>query len=173
MSVAIFDDADEEVLPEIIGEVVTRGENFMRGYYKEPALTEEVSRAGWYHTGDLGYTDHEGFLYIVDRKKDMIIRGGQNIYPAEIENLLYEHPRVGECAVIGVPDPILGETAAAIIVPKPQPLLSAPDLSSFLAGRLAHYKLPVQYHFVQGLPHNASGKILKRELRMLARAGTL
>jgi long-chain acyl-CoA synthetase len=173
MSIAIFDDDDHEVAPGVVGEVVTQGVNLMKGYYHDDESTALAVRGGWYHTGDLGYLDEEGFLYVIDRKKDMIIRGGQNVYPAEVENVLYQHPGVLECAVIGVPHPILGEEIVAVVVQKPQCALSPDEMSAFARGRIASYKIPVRYHFVDKLPHNASGKILKRELRNWAREGAL
>lgn len=173
MSVAIFDDLDHEVPPGVVGEVVTQGVNLMKGYYHDAQGTALALRGGWYHTGDLGYLDEEGFLYVIDRKKDMIIRGGQNVYPIEVENVLYQHPGVLECAVIGVPHPILGEEIVAVIVQKPGWKVTADQMSEFAHGRIATYKIPVRYHFVDKLPHNASGKILKRELRNLARDGVL
>ncbi len=173
MTVAIVDDDDQLVEFGVVGEVVTQGINLMKGYYKNTMATDEVVRRGWYHTGDLGYMDEEGFLYIVDRKKDMIIRGGQNIYPAEVENVLHMHPDIVECAVIGEPHPIYGEEVAAIIVARTGSTLTCDSLRSFCHGRIAQYKIPVHVHFVDELPHNASGKILKRELRDLSRRGVL
>ncbi|NMP21062.1 class I adenylate-forming enzyme family protein [Sulfobacillus harzensis] len=173
MTLAIVDEHDQEVAPGVVGEVVTRGVNLMKGYYKNPEATRQVLDNGWYHTGDLGYMDDEGFLYVIDRKKDMIIRGGQNVYPAEVENVLYAHPDVVECAVIGVPHKIYGEEVAAVVVKKPDSHLSSDDLAWFVKDRIAAYKVPVRYYFVDELPHNASGKILKRELRELAHQGVL
>lgn len=173
MTLAIFNEYDQEVNPGIVGEVVTRGINLMKGYYKNPETTREVQNKGWYHTGDLGYMDDEGFLYVIDRKKDMIIRGGQNVYPAEVENVLYAHPEVVECAVIGLPHKIYGEEVAAVVVKKPGSALDSEILARFAKDRIAAYKVPVRYYFVDELPHNASGKILKRELRELAHQGVL
>ena len=173
MTIAIFNEHDQEVEPGVVGEVVTQGINLMKGYLNNPDATAEVVRNGWYHTGDLGYVDNEGFLYIVDRKKDMIIRGGQNIYPAEVENVLHTHPDIVECAVIGVPHPIYGEEVAAVMVLKPGAVLTGDTLHLYLRDRLAKYKIPVHYHVLDGLPHNASGKILKRELREMAYHGIL
>ncbi len=173
MTIAVFDDDDHELPSGVVGEVVTQGVNLMKGYYKNPQATHDAVQNGWYHTGDLGYLDNEGFLYIIDRKKDMIIRGGQNIYPAEVENVLYQHPDVVECAVIGVPHTIYGEEVAAVIVKKAGALLDGERLRLFAKDRIASYKLPVHYHFVDELPHNASGKILKRDLRAMARDGIL
>lgn len=173
MTIAIFDEEDQEVPPGVIGEVVTQGVNLMKGYYRNPEATQDVVQNGWYHSGDLGYLDESGFLYIIDRKKDMIIRGGQNIYPAEVENVLYRHPDVVECAVIGVPHPIYGEEVAAVVVTRAGSALTAEALRLHAKDSIAAYKIPVHYHFVDELPHNASGKILKRQLRELARQGAL
>ncbi len=173
MTIAIFGDDDKEAPPGVVGEVVTQGVNLMKGYYKNPEATADAIQNGWYHSGDLGYMDNEGFLYIIDRKKDMIIRGGQNIYPAEVENVLYQHPDVVECAVIGVPHHIYGEEVAAVVVKKAGSPLDGESLRLFAKDRIASYKLPVQYRFVDELPHNASGKILKRDLRAMARDGVL
>ncbi|MCY0879157.1 MAG: AMP-binding protein [Firmicutes bacterium] len=173
MTIAIVDDADREVDPGVVGEIVTRGPNLMKGYYKDEASTEAALRHGWYHTGDLGYCDSDGYLYVIDRKKDMITRGGQNIYPLEVETVLSQHPAVQECAVIGVPHPILGEEVAAVIVRQRGALVTEAVLRDFLSQHLASYKVPVHYYFVDALPHNASGRVLKRELRTLARRGAL
>ncbi len=173
MTIAIFDEEDCEVAPGVVGEVVTQGINLMKGYYQNPHATAEAVRNGWYHSGDLGYLDEDRFLYVIDRKKDMIIRGGQNIYPAEVENAIYKHPDVMECAVIGVSHPIYGEEVAAIVVRKSGSTVSGEDLRLHIKDQIAAYKVPVHYHFVDELPHNASGKILKRQLRELANQGAL
>jgi acyl-CoA synthetase (AMP-forming)/AMP-acid ligase II len=165
--VRIFDDSDQELRAGQVGEIVIRGTNIMKGYWRKPEETAEALRSGWYHTGDLGYIDEEGYIFIVDRKKDMIISGGFNVYPKEIEAALDDHPAVIESAVIGIPDQAWGETPLALVVlnkgatpPGPQ------DLMDFLRSRLAGYKLPRGgIRFVQELPRNASGKVLKRELR--------
>ena len=173
MTISIQDDQDHEVGAGVVGEVVTQGINLMQGYYKKPDAFREAVRNGWYHTGDLGYLDEEGFLYIIDRKKDMIIRGGQNIYPAEIENVLYTHSDIVECAVIGLPHPIYGEEVAAIVVRRAGSSLTEEAVRAHVKGQVAHYKEPVQVRFVDELPHNASGKILKRVLRELGGQGAL
>lgn len=171
MTVAIMDDTDREVDAGVVGEVVTQGINLMQGYFQNPRAFSDAVRQGWYHTGDLGYLDDEGFLYIVDRKKDMIIRGGQNIYPAEIENVLYTHPDVVECAVIGLAHPVYGEEVAAVIVPRLGSDLTVDSVKNHIKGQVAPYKEPVHVWFVDELPHNASGKILKRDLREWAKRG--
>ncbi|PSR21484.1 MAG: AMP-dependent synthetase [Sulfobacillus acidophilus] len=173
MTVSIFDDNNHEVAAGVVGEIVTQGINLMKGYFKNEDAFKEVVRDNWYHTGDLGYLDEEGFLYVVDRKKDMIIRGGQNIYPAEIENVLYTHTDILECAVIGIAHPILGEEVAAIVVRRPQSTVTEEMIIQYTRERIAAYKVPVRVRFVDELPHNASGKILKRELRELAQQGAL
>jgi long-chain acyl-CoA synthetase len=173
MTVSIFDDNNREVAAGVVGEIVTQGINLMKGYFKNEDALKEVVQEGWYHTGDLGYLDEEGFLYVVDRKKDMIIRGGQNIYPAEIENVLYTHTDILECAVIGIAHPILGEEVAAIVVRRQGSTITEEMIIQFTRERIAAYKVPVRVRFVDELPHNASGKILKRELRELAQQGAL
>lgn len=167
MTIAIVDETDREVPPGVVGEIVTRGPNLMKGYYKDEAATQASLRGGWYHTGDLGYCDSEGYLYVIDRKKDIITRGGQNIYPLEIETILNQHPAVRECAVIGVPHRILGEEVAAVIVRRLGADATEAVIREYLLERLAAYKVPVHYYFVDALPHNASGRVLKRELRHL------
>src|SRR6185312_15833887 len=125
-----------------LGEIVLRGENILKGYYRNPEATATAFRNGWFHTGDVGYRDADGFFYIVDRKSDMIIRGGENIYPREIDEVLYEHPAVTAAATIGVPDPLYGEEVAAFVVLKEEGLTSADDLIAFCRERLADYKCP-------------------------------
>ncbi|MDF0531286.1 long-chain fatty acid--CoA ligase [Tsukamurella sp. 8F] len=161
-------DADGADLPrgaDHVGEIVIRGHNVMKGYYKRPEDTAEVIRNGWFHTGDLGYMDGDGYLFVVDRVKDLVVRGGYNVYPREVEEVLYEHPDVVEAAVIGRPDDRLGEEVVAYVVLR----RGASDDDTVLAGyakeKLAAYKYPREYHFVDELPKGATGKILKRELR--------
>ncbi|MCY0898487.1 MAG: AMP-binding protein [Firmicutes bacterium] len=169
MTISVVDDDHQEVAPGVVGEVVTQGINLMKGYYRQPDATADAIHDGWYHTGDLGYLDADGFLYIVDRKKDMIIRGGQNIYPAEVENVLYQLSEVVECAVVGLPHPIYGEEVGAFVILRPNSVLTEADLIAHARQHLAPYKVPVRVHLVAELPHNASGKILKRALRDLVR----
>jgi len=165
--VRIFDDQDRELPSGEVGEIVLRGPNIMKGYWRKPQETAEALRGGWYHTGDLGYIDADGYIYIVDRKKDLIISGGFNVYPKEIENVLDAHPAVLESAAVGIPHPRWGETPLAFVVVKKG--ASAPgleELMGFLRERLADYKLPKgEIRFIPELPRNASGKVLKRELR--------
>jgi long-chain acyl-CoA synthetase len=137
----------------------------MKGYWNLPQETANVLKGGWLHTGDAGYLDEEGFLYIYDRVKDMIVSGGENIYPAEVESALYGHPAIADVAVIGVPDERWGEAVKAIVVLKPAQSTSATAIVAYARERIAGYKLPKSIDFVDDLPRNPSGKILKRELR--------
>lgn len=148
------------------GEICSRGPHIMKGYWNRPdATAQAIDEEGWFHTGDVGYLDEEGFLYIADRVKDMVISGGENIYPAEVESVLYEHPAVAEVAVIGVPDERWGEAVAAIVVLKEGSTLTLDELRDFAGKSLARYKLPSRLHFVGALPRNPAGKVLKFELR--------
>jgi long-chain acyl-CoA synthetase len=169
--IAIVDENDEFLSPGERGEVVIQGPSVMLGYLNRPEATAETLRNGWLHTGDVGYLDDEGFLFIVDRKKDMIIRGGENIYPAEIEGVLYEHPAVAEAAVVGVPDPIYGESVLAFVAPKsgfePGEELAA-ELRAFVKQHTTPFKAPGEVRFLEALPKSGMGKILRRELRTLA-----
>jgi len=165
--VRIFDEHDRELPANEIGEIVIRGTNVMKGYWRKPEETAEALRQGWYHTGDLGYIDEEGYIYIVDRKKDLLISGGFNIYPKEIENALSRHPAVLESAVVGKPDPQWGETPVAFVVfRKEVPPVLAEELMDFLRERIAGYKLPKGgIFFLDDLPRNAAGKVMKQALR--------
>lgn len=157
---------DGEALPPgEIGEVVCRTGQLMQGYYKQPEATAEVLRDGWFHSGDAGYFDEAGYLYIHDRVKDMIISGGENIYPAEIESALSLHPAVADVAVIGVPDPVWGESVLACVVLRPGTPATETELIEFARGRISRFKVPRRITFVPSLPRNAAGKLLKRELR--------
>jgi acyl-CoA synthetase (AMP-forming)/AMP-acid ligase II len=151
--------------PGEIGEVICRGPQVMKGYWKLPEASAEVLRDGWLHTGDAGYMDEDGYLYIVDRIKDMIVSGGENIYSAEIESALSDHPAVKDAAVIGIPDDYWGEVPKAFVVVEPRTALTERDLIDFVRERIAHYKAPKSVEFVDSLPRNASGKLVKRELR--------
>jgi long-chain acyl-CoA synthetase len=161
-------DEDGKHLPpgaDNVGEIVLRGHNIMKGYYKNPEATEEAFRGGWFHTGDLGYEDEDGFLFIVDRKKDLVIRGGYNVYPREIEEVLYEHPAVAEAAVIGKPDDKLGEEVVAFVALKQGASAEPDEIKAFAKERLAAYKYPREVRIVDDLPKGPTGKILKKELR--------
>jgi long-chain acyl-CoA synthetase len=159
---------DGEPLPpgeDNVGEIVIRGHNIMKGYYRNPEATAEAFRGGWFCTGDLAYADKDGYLFIVDRKKDMVIRGGYNIYPREVEEVLFTHPAIAEAAVIGVPHPSMGEEVVAIVVLKPGADATEEDIIRYCKQRLAAYKYPRQVRFASELPKGPTGKILKRELR--------
>ncbi|MBS4100461.1 long-chain-fatty-acid--CoA ligase [Tsukamurella paurometabola] len=148
-----------------VGEIVVRGHNVMKGYYKRPDATAEAIRNGWLHTGDLGYRDEDGYFFIVDRLKDLIVRGGYNVYPREVEEVLYAHPDVVEAAVVGRPDDRLGEEVVAHVVLRPGSSLDEEGLSAYAKEHLAAYKYPRAYYLRPELPKGATGKILKRELR--------
>jgi long-chain acyl-CoA synthetase len=167
--VRIFDDDDRELPSGEVGEIVIRGTNIMKGYWRKPRETAEALRSGWYHTGDMGYIDQDGYIFIMDRKKDMIISGGFNVYPKEIEAALDSHPSVLESAVIGCPHPEWGECPLAVVVLKGECQRPEPGaLMEFLRQRLAGYKLPRGgIVFAEELPRNAAGKVLKREVRAL------
>lgn len=170
----IFNDRDEALPAGEVGEIVLRGENVMAGYFKNQAATEEALRGGWLHTGDLGYRDEEGYFFIAGRKKEMIIRGGENIYPKEIEEVLYRHPGVLEAAVVGLPDPVWGEEVAAFIIAKADVALTAEAMVSYCQAHLAAFKCPKEVFFVRTFPKTATGKIQKGKLKeeYLKREGT-
>ncbi|QIB67397.1 long-chain-fatty-acid--CoA ligase [Kineobactrum salinum] len=158
--------SDEVDLPPgEVGEVLVRGPQLMSGYWRMSEETAETLRHGWLHTGDAGYLDAEGYLYIYDRIKDMIVSGAENIYPSEIESVLHRHPGIADASVIGVPDERWGETVMAIVVTKPGAALSEDELDRFCRKRLGAFKVPRKYTFVQSLPRNPAGKIVKKELR--------
>ena len=163
--VAIVSAAGEPQPQGEAGEVVIRGANVMRGYLGKPEETGKVVRDGWLHTGDVGYLDRDGYLVLVDRIKDMIIRGGENIYPKEIETTLYQHPAVLEAAVVGRPDPVYGEVPVAFVAAKPGLTVTADDLFAHCAASLARYKVPVEIHVRTELPKNSVGKLVKGLLR--------
>ncbi len=160
----IFDDDDNEVPAGTVGEIVIQGPNVMKEYYKNPEATAEVLKSGWLHTGDLGYVDNDGHVYIVDRKKEMIIRGGQNVYPKEIEGVLYRHPAILEAAIVGLPDKVWGEEVAAFIVLKPSEKIERTDLVGYCKQNMAGYKCPRKVFFVEELPKTATGKIQKGKI---------
>ena len=152
--------------PDITGELWIKGPMVVRGYWNKPEATAATFTAGWVHTGDIARMDEDGFLYIVDRAKDVIIRGGENIYSVEVEAALFEHPAVADCAVIGVPDAVMGEEVGAVIILRPGTSVSAEDLARHVKDRLAAYNVPKYFYFRDdALPRNAAGKILKRDLR--------
>ncbi|MFF9909168.1 long-chain fatty acid--CoA ligase [Streptomyces sp. NPDC013457] len=147
-----------------VGELCVRGHNVMKGYLGRPEATAEALQDGWLRTGDLARVDEDGYYYIVDRKKDLIIRGGFNVYPREVEEVLYEHPAVAEAAVVGVPHPTLGEEVAAAVTPRPGADVTVDELREFVRERVAPYKYPREIRLVEALPKGATGKILKREI---------
>lgn len=160
----IFDEEDRELPAGERGEIVIRGENVMKGYFKRPEANEEAFRNGWFHTGDIGYRDQDGYFYITDRKKDMIIRGGENIYPREIDEVLYQHPKVRDAATVGIPDPKYGEEVRSFIVLKEGTEATAEELIRYCHKRLAAYKCPKEIIFVEEIPKGPSGKLLRRKL---------
>ena len=162
--VRLVDDEDEEVAQGEPGELVMRGPFVMKGYWNKEEATEEVMRGGWFHTGDIATVDEEGYLFIVDRKKDLIIRGGYNVYPRELEEVLYSHQDVREAAVVGVPHDDLGEEVGAAVALKEGASLSEDELRNYMKENVAAYKYPRQVWFVEELPKGPTGKILKREI---------
>jgi long-chain acyl-CoA synthetase len=165
VQVKIVDNLNNEVQFNEVGEVLVQGPNVMQGYLNRPAATREVLKDGWLHTGDVGKLDEDGLLYIVDRKKDLILKGGFNVYPREVESVLTAHPKVKECAVIGIEDEIQGEEVKALVVPKQGVSLKKEELSQYCRERLAVFKCPKYIEFVNALPRGTMGKILKRKLR--------
>jgi long-chain acyl-CoA synthetase len=166
----VVDEQGNELPIGDVGEIVIRGHNVMKGYLNRPDATSEVLKDGWLRTGDLARVDRDGYFCIVDRKKDMIIRGGYNVYPREIEEVLYEHPAVLEAAVIGIPDEALGEEVGAAIVLRPGANTSADEIREFVKERVAAYKYPRWIWFSEQLPIGATGKVLKRDIRVPERA---
>jgi long-chain acyl-CoA synthetase len=167
VEVRIVDEDDKELPPgeDNVGEIVIRGHNIMKGYYKKPEATAEAFRNGWFHTGDLAYRDEDGYLFIVDRKKDLIIRGGYNVYPREIEEVLYANPSIAEAAVIGKADEKLGEEVVAVVTLAEGADCTPEDVIAYCKERLAAYKYPREVRIVDALPMGPTGKILKKELR--------
>jgi long-chain acyl-CoA synthetase len=164
--IKIFDDNDNELPVGQTGEIVLKGDCFsVHGYLSRPEVNAETNRKGWFHSGDLGYVDSDGYLFIVDRKQDLIITGGQNIYPAEVEEEIYTHPKVALAAVIGVPDKVKGEIARAYIVLKKGQTATEKEIIDYVRGRIAKFKAPREVEFLDALPQGPTGKILKRELR--------
>ena len=166
-AVRIVDAEDNDCPVGVAGEIVVRGDQVLAGYWNRPEANAEAFRGGWFHTGDVARMDDEGFVYIVDRKKDMIVSGGENVYPREVEEVLFQHPAVAEAAVFGLPDTHWGERVSAAIVLRPEARVEPAELDAFCRGRLAGYKRPRDWHVVSEIPKNVSGKVLKRELREL------
>ena len=161
----IFDENDSELPSGEIGEIVMRGDGVMKEYWRKPEETTRAMRGGWLHTGDMGRIDDDGWLFIVDRKKEMIIRGGENIYPKELEDVLYAHPKISEVAVIGVPDKKYGEEVMACIVPQSGANLTEEETISFCKDNMASYKIPRHVKFLDYIPKNIIGKVTKKELK--------
>jgi long-chain acyl-CoA synthetase len=163
----VVDDDGNDVQQGDVGEIVIRGHNVMKGYWDRPDATEEtITEDGWFHTGDMAKVDEDGYFFIVDRKKDLIIRGGYNVYPREIEEVLYEHPAVQEAAVLGVPDDSLGEEVGAAVVLNKGESLDADEVKAYVKEQVAAYKYPRKVWFVDELPKGPTGKILKREIEI-------
>lgn len=162
----IVDPYDNDLSPGEVGELIVKGPNIMHGYWNKPEATRKAIRDGWFYTGDLARFDAEGFVFIVDRKKDMIITGGENVYPIEIEQLLFRHPNIKEAAIIGYPDEKWGKSIKAVVALKdPSQKMTLEELRSFLENKIAKFKMPKQLQIVDELPRNATGKILKMALR--------
>jgi len=161
----VVDDEDRALLPGEVGEICIRGKNVMMGYWKNPDLTAKMLRGGWLHTGDVGMIDDEGFIFLMDRKADMIITGGENVYPAETEDVLYSHPAVRECAVVAAPDKKWGERVQAVVVLKDGCAVTKDELIKHCKDRLAGYKCPKDIEFWEELPKTSVGKILRRDVR--------
>ena len=164
-SVRTVDGDGNPTRPNEVGEIVIKANFVMKGYWNKPEATQDAIRNGWFHTGDAGYLDEEGFLYIHDRVKDMIVSGGENVYPAEVENAIFSHPDVADVAVIGIPSDAWGEEVKAIVVKAPGADPSAEDIIQFARERIASYKAPKTVDFIDALPRNPSGKILRKDLR--------
>jgi long-chain acyl-CoA synthetase len=164
----VVDEDDNPVARGEVGEIVIRGHNIMKGYWQRPDATEEAMRSGWFHSGDMARTDEDGYFYIVDRKKDLIIRGGYNVYPREVEEVLYEHPKIREAAVVGVPHDEWGEEIGAAVVLHEGEELPAEEVSAYVKERIAAYKYPRVVWFLDDLPKGPTGKILKREIELPA-----
>jgi long-chain acyl-CoA synthetase len=168
----VVDEHDNELPDGEAGEIVMRGENIFKGYFKNEEATARAFRGGWFHTGDVGFRDAEGFYHIIDRKSDMVIRGGENIYPREIDEALYRHPAVAEAAAFGVPDPLYGEDVAAFVVLKEGRTASGEEVAAYCREHLADYKCPKSVRVVASLPKGPTGKVLKRELQALWKQGS-
>jgi acyl-CoA synthetase (AMP-forming)/AMP-acid ligase II len=165
VEIRIVDEQGTALPPREVGEIITRSKQNMKGYWNLPDATARAIKGEWFHTGDAGYTDEEGYVYIYDRVKDMIVSGGENIYPAEVESAIFGHPAVADVAVIGVPDEKWGESVKAVIVKKPGAEATEDEIIAYSREKIASYKVPRSVDFVEALPRNPTGKILKRELR--------
>jgi acyl-CoA synthetase (AMP-forming)/AMP-acid ligase II len=163
--VRVVDEQNYDVPPGTIGEIIAQSDSLMVEYWNRPDETREALVDGWLHTGDLGYYDEKGFIYIVDRKKDMIVSGGENVYSREVEDVLYRHPAIDEVAVVGIPDPVWVERVHAVVALKAGTVAEEDDIIAFCKAHLASYKAPKSLEFVESLPKNPQGKILKKEIR--------
>lgn len=166
VDVRIVDEQDRDVATGRVGELVIRGDNVFKGYWGLPEATAEAKRGGWFHSGDLARRDSDGFITLVDRKKDMVVTGGENVYPIEVEQVLYRHPDVTDAAVIGLPDQEWGEAVTAFVVRRDGADTAAADLIAFCRDHIAAFKSPKRIEFLDELPRNATGKLLKRDLRL-------
>jgi long-chain acyl-CoA synthetase len=173
VEIRILDDQDRPLAPRRVGEICLSGPNVSAGYWRDPEASRQAIRDGWLHTGDVGYLDEEGYLFITDRKKDLIIKGGENISPREVEEALYLHPAVAEAAVVGVPDAVYGEDLWAVVQLKRGATASEADLRQHAAQFVTKFKVPSHVVFVDALPMNSNGKILKRAIREKLAAGSL
>jgi long-chain acyl-CoA synthetase len=163
--VRLLDDDGQDVPPGKVGEIVARGPKMMKGYWQNEEATNQTIKEGWLYTGDLAWMDEEGYLFLQGRKKDMIIRGGENIYPVEIENVLHRHPKIEEAAVIGVPDEYWGEIVEAVVVLREGEQATEEEIIEYCRSRMASYKKPARVKFKTHLPKNAMQKVLKHVLR--------
>jgi long-chain acyl-CoA synthetase len=164
VEVRVVDPEGKDLPAGEVGEILIRGHNVMKGYWQRPEATAEAVVDGWFHTGDLARADSEGYLFIVDRIKDLVIRGGYNVYPREVEEVLYEHPAVAEAAVIGIPDPMLGQEVAAAVALKPGATATPEELRAFVKAQVAPQKYPRHVWLMDELPKGPTGKLLKREI---------
>ena len=165
VKIRVVTESNEDAGPDVTGEIISQGPNTMKGYYKDPVKTADAIRDGWLYTGDLGYLDADGFVYIKERKNNMIISGGENIYPKEIEEILYRHPKIMEAAVFGLPDELWGEKVCAAVIAQTGEQLVAEEVIEFCKDNLASFKKPKVVHFVDTLPKNQTGKIMRTELK--------
>jgi len=165
VQIRIVGDRDQPLLAGTAGEICLRGPNIMSGYWRDPEATKETLKNGWLHTGDIGYLDEDGYLFITDRKKDLIIKGGENISPREIEEVLYGHPAVVEAAVVGVPDPVFGEEICAVLQLKSGVEVTEQEVQIHVAQYVTKFKVPSRVVFQSMLPKNVNGKILKYKIR--------
>ncbi|NNF11511.1 MAG: AMP-binding protein, partial [Acidimicrobiia bacterium] len=169
--IRVVDEEGNDVAVDAVGELLVRGPNVTPGYWERPEANEESFTDGWLHTGDAASIDEDGYVYIVDRWKDMYIAGGENVYPAEVEQVLFRYDNLVDVAVIGVPDERWGEVGMAVVVPRDATGFDPDDLRSFCEGRLARYKIPTHVRTLDELPRNAAGKVLKRLLKETLTAG--